>query len=269
MCFQGVKILHNIGITVASSTLHKEKKNLIKKQEENISQTMSQYVESHYLQPNQRKHGIEVLGDNLDVTITPAKMTMSSQRKSLHWFLTIVKEKKIVVDDVNMDNIRDERNVLKLHTSSWLPSTDEINTFVENTKFHVLKALTTYIDFLKPLKACLPSYIVHEFIEKTKKKSTFLNCDLVDESENSSQGMIAILQKVNKLVFPTIEQDKTQSVASKIVFGGDVLTNERAFSAQEAMQNGNSEYDMLGGLIHRPEGLHREMNFLLVTCSVG
>lgn len=51
----------------------------------------------------------------------------------------------------------------------------------------------------------------------------------------------------------------------RIVFGGDVLTNERAFSAQEAVQNASSGMDALKGIIHRPEGLHRQMNFLLVT----
>lgn len=51
----------------------------------------------------------------------------------------------------------------------------------------------------------------------------------------------------------------------RVVFGGDVLTNERAFSAQEALQNATNELEGLKGIIHRPEGLHREMNFLMVT----
>jgi hypothetical protein len=71
--------------------------------------------------------------------------------------------------------------------------------------------------------------------------------------------MITILQRVHNLAVPHVGE-----TAERIVFGGDVLTNERAFSAQEAMQNTSSKYESLQGLIHRPEGLHREMNFLLV-----
>ena len=72
-------------------------------------------------------------------------------------------------------------------------------------------------------------------------------------------GMITILQRIHNFAVPHVENE-----AARIVFGGDVLTNERAFSAQEAMQNAPSNFQSLRGLIHRPEGLHREMNFLLV-----
>lgn len=73
-------------------------------------------------------------------------------------------------------------------------------------------------------------------------------------------GMITILQQLHNLAVPHVQGE----TAERIVFGGDVLTNERAFSAQEAMQNCHSKYESLRGVIHRPEGLHREMNFLLV-----
>lgn len=56
--------------------------------------------------------------------------------------------------------------------------------------------------------------------------------------------MITILQNVNKLVFQAVEKDK--KITDIVVFGGDVLTNERAFAAQEAMLNAISDYDMLG-----------------------
>ena len=53
----------------------------------------------------------------------------------------------------------------------------------------------------------------------------------------------------------------------KIVFGGDVLTNERASSAQQAMLNGEIDFHKLLSVIHRPEGLHRQNIFLLVRFS--
>lgn len=53
----------------------------------------------------------------------------------------------------------------------------------------------------------------------------------------------------------------------KFVLGSNVLTNERALSAQQAMLNSKVDFEKLLGVIHRPEGLHRQMNFLLVTCN--
>ena len=222
---------------------------------------------------NEIVKGIEILGDNLDVTITPAKMTADCQRKSLHWFLTMVKEKKITFHD--MPKVTHERcqSILELPTTSWMPTSGDIEGFHENLVFHVSHILVKYIDFLKPVACCLPEYIEHPYIEKTKERSVVLNSDLIDASENCAQGMITILQKIHELGVPKLEVGENKRVIERVVFGGDVLTNERAFSAQEAMQtssvNNKTDYDSLYGLIHRPEGLQRQMNFLLVYAQLA
>ncbi|KAK3107443.1 hypothetical protein FSP39_014714 [Pinctada imbricata] len=82
-----------------------------------------------------------------------------------------------------------------------------------------------------------------------------------EASENSASGMISIMERVHDLAVPHTRQDN--KVIERIVFGGDVLTNERAFTAQQNMQLNKSEVDRFAGIIHRPEGLHRQMNFLL------
>lgn len=50
-------------------------------------------------------------------------------------------------------------------------------------KFHIMKVLINYVDFLKPQQKCVPVCIT---ADKTKQKSVILNCDLVEASENSS-----------------------------------------------------------------------------------
>lgn len=105
-------------------------------------------------------------------------------------------------------------------------------------------------------------------MEQMKQKTLFLNCDLIDASEKSSIGMIEILQKVHNIAVPHLRNEKQKDVLEKVVFGGDVLIIERAFSAQEAMQNTADKCDGLGGIIHRPEGLHRLMiKFTMVSCN--
>lgn len=76
--------------------------------------------------------------------------------------------------------------------------------------------------------------------------------------------MISILQHIHENYIAHTEDDPP-TVIEKKVFGGDVLTNERAYSAQLAMMNGQSDFVCLAGVVHRPEGLHRMMNFLLVS----
>lgn len=72
-----------------------------------------------------------------------------------------------------------------------------------------------------------------------------------------------MLQKIH-LVVPHCVVD-SKEIYEPVVFGGDVLTNERAFGAQLAMFNNKSDFENLFGVICRPEGLHRQMNCLLVT----
>lgn len=146
---------------------------------------------------------IEILGDNLDVTISPAKMTMEKQRKSLHWFLVMAKQKRITAEDLNLpsDMLRERNDVLRVPTNSWIPSMVQTDSLCKNIVFHVSHILLKYIEFLKPASASFPTYISHPYMEKTKEKSIFLNCDLIEASENSSQGIIKNEKKLNVLEF--------------------------------------------------------------------
>lgn len=74
--------------------------------------------------------------------------------------------------------------------------------------------------------------------------------------------MISKLQYIQETFIPHTEGDNPV-VLSRKVFGGDMLTNERAYSVQLAMLNGSTDFDQLAGVIHRPEGLHIMMNLLL------
>lgn len=96
------------------------------------------------------------------------------------------------------------------------------------------------------------------------KKYDFVILDLLDKSENKSEDMISILEHIHHHYIPHTAEDHPQIIRKK-VFGGDVLTNERAYSAQLAMLNGASDFEQISGVIHRPEGLYRMMNLCLVT----
>jgi hypothetical protein len=162
-----------------------------------------------------------------------------------------------------MLQLRPERNILTLPKASWIPDKCKQESIRENFKHHICHVLVKYVDFLRPIQSVLPPYVAHKFIELTKTKSLFLNCELIEASENNASGMISIMQRIHELAVPHARQTD-KSVYERVVFGGDVLTNERAFTAQQNMQLNKCDVDKLVGLIHRPEGLHREMNLLQV-----
>lgn len=53
-------------------------------------------------------------------------------------------------------------------------------------------------------------------------------------------------------------------VIEKIVFGGDVLINERVYSVQLVMMNVECDFNGLVGVVYRFEGLYWMMNFFWV-----
>ncbi len=110
----------------------------------------------------------------------------------------------------------------------------------------------------------MPPHIPHPYLEETAKKSEVMNAELIDAPENSADGIITILKRINHLLVPKTGGDNPE-VVERIVLGGDQLTNERAFSGQDALLNADNASDSCGGISHRPEGLHRLMNFLMVT----
>ncbi|KAL4219951.1 Translation initiation factor [Mactra antiquata] len=266
---EGLNIVHQIGLTVSHTSIYNKKKDLIYKQEENIEKVVKSYVQkrlqkadvNELVNESDEPVPIEVLGDNLDVTVSPTKMTLDHQRLSLHWFLTMVKQRQVIFENSDLaSDAMIQPDILTLSTNSWVPDHCQLEDLHKDMLFHIAHVLIKYIKPLEFLGSSYPEYIVHPYIEQTKQKSVILNCDLVDASENTSQGMIEILQQVHNLTVP----HKEGTLIEKVVFGGDVLTNERAFSAQSAMQNNKSDFDKLMGVIHRPEGLHRQFNFLLV-----
>ena len=60
--------------------------------------------------------------------------------------------------------------------------------------------------------------------------------DLMDKNESKAADMIDIVQFIHNFV-PSI--DGQSHVIERVTFGGDLLTNERAYQAQLDLMNGN------------------------------
>jgi DNA-directed RNA polymerase subunit H (RpoH/RPB5) len=71
--------------------------------------------------------------------------------------------------------------------------------------------------------------------------SHYAMLDLLDKSENKSEDVISILEHIHNKFIPRTDDDDPVVIKRK-VFGGDVLTNERAYSTQLAMLNHATDY---------------------------
>lgn len=72
---------------------------------------------------------IEVLGDNLDLLLSPGDMTSDRQRKSWHWF------------SLGFINTEKNNNLEHLEASNWLLSDEEILRYHRDLQIHIAKIL--------------------------------------------------------------------------------------------------------------------------------
>mgnify|MGYP003686221113 CR=1 FL=1 len=204
----------------------------------------------------------DIIGDNIDLSRSPSQMSIEKRRKSWHWFLMVGLQKRVL--NPSLDDTAPISDINKVENGTFIPNLDDCSKLDQNFLFHIMNVLVKYVDCLNKYKDCLPKYIPHPHLEELSGKSNFAILDMLDKSENKAEDMISILEHIHENYIPRTN-DENPSVIKKKVFGGDVLTNERAYSAQLAMLNGITDYDRLAGVIHRQEGLHRMMNLLLVS----
>ncbi len=143
---------------------------------------------------------IEIIGDNVDIMVSPGTLTSDRQRKSWHWFLLLVNQKRVFNTQLPCE--KPLRNVLHVPTSKWLPSNEEMKDLHSNMQHHVARMLLKYIQALTQLENAMPDNIQHDYCTEMSKKTVFRVCDLIDASENSSEGMVRILKCVHDLAVP-------------------------------------------------------------------
>jgi hypothetical protein len=248
---------------VSSSATSKKKKSLLQRQAANIENIILK--EKKALEESGENNGqasCDIIGDNIDICRTPSQMSIDRKRQTWHWFLLVGLQKRVLRPSLNDKTPIAEIN--SVDNSTFIPNIDDHKKLDENFTFHISNVLVKYMACFKKYRECIPTHIPHPHLKELSEKSNFALLDMLDKNENKSEDMITILEHIHSNYIAHTDED-IPSVIQKKVFGGDVLTNERAYTAQLAMLNGNTDFDRLGGIVHRPEGLHRMMNLLLVS----
>ena len=214
--------------------------------------------------PNDLSSGVkssQIIGDNLDITRNPSKMSKERQRKSWHWFLLVGVENRITFLDLPDEG--PQADVSTLENKAFIPSAEDCVTLYEHLAFHIMKVLVKYLPCFRRFQSLISKYVIHPYMTQTAKKSDYAILDLLDKSESKSEDMISILEHIHEHYIAHSEDESPLVIKKKRVWG-DVLTNERAYTAQLAMINSPTDFTKLKGAVHRSEGLHRMMNYLLV-----
>ena len=140
----------------------------------------------------------DIIGDNLDILKSTSSMTKENQRKSLHWFLLVGLQRRVLGPD--MTDEKPTHDILSLPNQSFLPSAEEVKLLERNMNHHILKVITKHVECLKPFAHCVPTHICHHFIEQTSKQSSHFILDLLDKNEDVHDDIISILEHIHQSI---------------------------------------------------------------------
>lgn len=110
--------------------------------------------------------------------------------------------------------------------------------------------------FQKKFSEFIQPHIVHKYSAESTRKSVLINLGVFNEDPCSTQGAIAIYEKLHAYV-PVIDNKPVKT----IVFG-DGLSCERGYDAQRARSNGLTPNERLDGLEPAAQEFHKEMLLL-------
>lgn len=105
----------------------------------------------------------QIIGDNLDITRNPSKMSKERQRKSWHWFLLVAVENRVTFPCLPDESPQADISVLE--NKAFIPSTEDCKSLDDH-----LKVLVKYLPCFRRFESLIPKQISHPYMNQTAKK---------------------------------------------------------------------------------------------------
>lgn len=201
-----------------------------------------------------KNSSIKLAGDNIDRRIIARDQRKDNTNKEFHWFLVMAFKERI--NSNHLPNERSICNLKELPLSEFLLNQEECHQLTSDFSILLLRVVCKHMPFFHPYIKYVPKHILHEYTNEMSKKSEAVNLGLVFEDENTSEGMIKILEYLHKYV--------RLDDAEQTVFGGDLLTCERAFNVQRLRRTASTPLLRLDKILPTAESWHTKMALMMV-----
>lgn len=201
---------------------------------------------------------LKLAGDNIDINQSVRDQRKGNPGKSHHWFLTMAFKNPVPSSHLPNDKPICS-DITNMPLTEFLLNHEEQQKLKEDFCILILRVLCHHLEFMKPFEKYVKRHIPHQFSASFQKKGECINLGLVFENENTTEGMVHILESLHKYV---------KDFDERVVFGGDQLTEERAAGVQRLRQNGATPQARLAGLLPTAESWHAKMALLFVSASV-
>ena len=128
-------------------------KDLVLQELQNLKQTQGN-TESSKLPADSLDHSksSQIIGDNIDITRNPSKMSKERQRKSWHWFLLVGVENRLKFSGLPDEHPQAD---ITLENETFVPSLEECKKLDEHLSFHTMRVLVKYIPSFRQFQKIL------------------------------------------------------------------------------------------------------------------
>ncbi|XP_066931077.1 uncharacterized protein [Clytia hemisphaerica] len=196
----------------------------------------------------------KIIGDNLDIEKTARHQGIKNRNTSLHWFHYMAVLHRLHSTQAN-------RTLEEYQKMPIFPNSDTQDVLSKTFKILIARSIVTFIPAFKFLRKNVCWHIPHDFWQEMAQKSIVVPLGLLFHAENSTSEIIQILKKVQEGYVPmATETDEDGEIIKHIIFalafGGDQLTEERIFNAQQGFIDARNDYEMLQGLKPAYEDWH-------------
>lgn len=157
LSFQCSSLFQKLGLSVSSSAAAKKKADLTEYQNEHINSTVIN--KKRVLETAERSEKSEIIGDNFYISKCLSNMSKEKQRKSLHWFLLIGPQKRIIGN--SLSNQPPSLSISDVTNGVFIPTHLDCEFLEQNCLFHIIKIIVKYVACFKKYAPYLPEIIDH------------------------------------------------------------------------------------------------------------
>ena len=115
------------------------------------------------------KHGVKIVGDNIDKNVRPRHQTMEKQTQSLHYFNCFA-----CLDRVDLSGLSDNAptvDVKSIDMDAVLPSREDVDQLLSNFAVIATRILVEHVPALAKFTGITTDHIKHKRYEEMSKKS--------------------------------------------------------------------------------------------------
>lgn len=136
LSFQCISLFQKLGLSVSSSAAAKKKVDLAEYQNEHINSTVINEKRVLETSGTRDLKTSEIIGDNFDISKCPSNISKEKQRKSLHWFLLIGLQKRIIGN--SLSNQPPSLSISDVTNGVFIPTHLDCEFLEQNCLFHMM-----------------------------------------------------------------------------------------------------------------------------------